>query len=99
MLKKYDTDYRIWQGIPSIAVTEKGRRFISFYSGGLKEEIGNYVLLIKSDDGINYSSPIAICVREGGRCFDPALWIDPLGRLWLFWALKKKVKNVNTIMN
>ena len=23
---------------------------------------------------------------EGVRAFDPAIWCDPLGRLWLFWA-------------
>lgn len=85
-LEKYGTDYRLWQGIPSIAVTPKGRVFICFYSGGLKEEIGNFVVLIKSDDGNSYSEPIAVCEKEGCRCFDPCLWIDPLQRLWLIWT-------------
>jgi hypothetical protein len=44
-LKKYGTAYRLWQGIPGIEVTRKGRIFLTFYSGGTKEEIGNYVVL------------------------------------------------------
>lgn len=86
LLENYTSTKRIWQGIPSIEVTEKGRIFLTFYSGGTREEIGNFVLLIKSDDGVNYSEPIAVCYEEGYRCFDPNIWIDPLGRLWLFWA-------------
>lgn len=86
LLKNYVSTKRIWQGIPSVEVTKNGRVFLTFYSGGTTEEIGNYVLLIKSDDGVNYSEPIAVCYEEGYRCFDPNIWIDPLGRLWLFWA-------------
>ena len=86
LLKNYTSTKRIWQGIPSIEVTKKGRVFLTFYSGGTREEIGNFVLLIKSDDGINFTEPIAVCYEDGYRCFDPNVWIDPLGRLWLFWA-------------
>lgn len=85
-LKKYQTSKRLWQGIPSIEVTKKGRIFVTFYSGGTREEIGNYVLLLMSDDGVNFSEPIAAAYEEKHRCFDPCLWIDPLGRLWLTWT-------------
>lgn len=85
-LKNYNSSKRIWQGIPSIEVTKKGRIFVTFYSGGTAEEIGNYVILLKSDDGIEYGEPIAVCYEDGHRCFDPCLWIDPLGRLWLTWS-------------
>lgn len=84
-LKQYYTDKRIWQGIPSIEVTKKGRIFSTFYSGGSDEEKGNFVLLLKSDDGENFGEPITISYIENGRCCDPCLWIDPLGRLWLYW--------------
>ena len=67
LLENYTSTKRIWQGIPSIEVTKKGRIFITFYSGGTREEIGNFVLLIKSDDGVNYSEPIAVCYDEGYR--------------------------------
>lgn len=85
-LQKYSKSKCLWVGIPSIERTKGGRTFLTFYSGGTREEIGNYVLLIKSDDGINYSEPVAVCFEEGYRCYDPCIWIDPLGRLWLTWS-------------
>ena len=85
-LEKYSSPYRIWQGIPSIEVTKKGRIFMSFYSGETDEEIGNYAMVIFSDDGEIFSEPIAVAVKEDNRCYDPCLWIDPLGRLWFIWA-------------
>lgn len=85
-LIKYGSPYRLWQGIPGIEVTKKGRAFSTFYSGGIKEDVNNYVVLLKSDDGIHFGEPIAAAFEEGHRCFDPCLWIDPLCRLWLFWA-------------
>ena len=50
-LKKYNSENRLWQGIPGIAVTPKGRTFLTFYSGGTKEQIGNFAVLIKADRG------------------------------------------------
>lgn len=86
-LKKYYADQRLWQGIPSIEVTKNGRVFSAFYSGGSDEEIGNYVVLLKSDNAIDFSEPIAVVYQENARCYDECLWIDPLGRLWLIWAV------------
>ncbi len=85
-LKKYKASKRLWQGIPSIEVTKKGRVFLTFYSGGIKEDIGNYALVTYSDDGINFSEPIAVAYQEGYRCYDSCLWIDPIGRLWFTWS-------------
>ena len=85
-LKEYTATNRLWQGIPSIEVTRNGRIFLAFYSGGTNEEIGNYVVLIKSDDGKNFSEPVAAAFTIAHRCYDPSLWIDPLGRLWFCWA-------------
>lgn len=85
-LKKYSAEHRVWQGIPGIARTRSGRTYISFYSGNVKETYGNFAALIRSDDGINYSEPVAVAVKAGKyRCFDPVLWIDPLERLWFIW--------------
>jgi len=86
LLKNYKKEQNLWVGIPSIEVTKKGRIFLTFYSGGTKEEIGNYVMLVKSDDGINFSEPVIVCFAEGYRCYDPCIWIDPLDRLWLTWS-------------
>lgn len=88
-LKAYASDKRQWQGVPGIEITRSGRLFAAFYSGGVREEAGNYIVLIRSDDnGAHWSEPIA-AVDEGpeARAYDPCLWIDPRGRLWLFAAV------------
>lgn len=86
-LKKFHKEQRIWQGMPTIEMTKCGRLFASFYSGGTKEDFGNYCVLVKSDDkGENWSDAIAVIyVGEEARAYDPCLWIDPLGRLWWIW--------------
>lgn len=84
--QEYSTDKRLWQGIPSIEVTKGGRIFLTYYSGGTKEEVGNYCILSKSDDGESFED-IAITYKESFRCYDPCLWIDPLDRLWFTWAM------------
>lgn len=85
-LKQFSTSKRLWQGIPSIEVTEKGRIFLTWYSGGTTEQIGNYSFFTLSDDGVNFSEPVIAAYADGYRCFDPCLWIDPLGRLWFTWS-------------
>jgi hypothetical protein len=85
-LKAYGTPYRLWQGVPGIEVTGKHRIFLTFYSGYTREEIGNFVVVIKSDDGVHFSEPLLVADMADHRCFDPCLWMDPLGRLWLTWA-------------
>lgn len=85
-LKAFSSQHRVWQGIPGIARTKGGRTFVSFYSGNTKETYGNFAVVTKSEDGINYSEPIVAAFKEGQfRCFDPVLWIDPLDRLWFIW--------------
>ncbi len=88
-LKRFYAENRKWQGIPSLEVTTGGRVFVCFYSGGSSEMMGNYVVLVKSDDGgANFSDAIAVAyVGESARAFDGCLWIDPLGRLWFAWAV------------
>ena len=96
-LSAYTYKKRIWQGIPSIEVTEKGKMFVAFYSGGTKEEIGNYILLFScaADEFSNaemkeagdYGKLAAVIkTDENHRCYDPCLWIDPLKRLWFIFA-------------
>ncbi len=89
ILQRFSANNRVWQGIPSIERTKRGRMFSTFYSGNIKETTGNYaVLLISDDDGIHWSEPVAVAyVGESGRCFDPNVWIDPDGRLWWEWAV------------
>ena len=80
---------RQWQGIPAIERTGRGRLFACWYSGGRTEEPGNIIIVEKSDDdGRTWSDGFYTVAHDDGevRCFDPALWIDPKGRLWLFWT-------------
>ena len=86
--QQFYTPNRIWQGIPSVEVTKNGRIFVTFYAGGVKEEIGNYAMVVKSDDGgKTYTEPIVTAYLDEHRCYDPCLWIDPLGRLWFTWSI------------
>ncbi len=89
LLKKFHSENRVWQGIPGIERTKGGRLFSTFYSGGIKEQLGNYCLLLQSDDdGITWSEPVAAVYKdESNRCYDPCLWLDPLKRLWFIWAV------------
>ena len=84
-LENFSADKRLWQGIPSIEVTRGGRIFLAYYSGGTREEIGNYVIFSKSDDGENFED-VLVVYKESFRCYDPCIWIDPCGRLWLTWS-------------
>lgn len=87
-LYEYREEKRIWQGIPSVECTSGGRIFAVFYSGGVTEQLGNYCLLHRSDDGGDTWERIACAyLDEEHRCYDPALWLDPTGALWFIWSM------------
>jgi len=79
---------RRFQGIPGIERTDNGRLWATWYAGGEDEGPENYVVLTTSDDdGATWSDPVLIVAPTPPvRAFDQVLWIDPDGRLWLFWA-------------
>ena len=87
--QRYRRETRIWQGIPGIERTPGGRLFMTWYSGGTTEQLGNYCILAESrDDGLHVSEPVAVLENgAASRCFDPCLWLDPRGRLWWSCAL------------
>lgn len=95
-LRKYQADRRLWQGIPGVAVTRGGRVYASFYSGGTKEDYGNFCMLKMSDDlGRGFGDIIAVVDFGNDSCaFDPCLWIDPIGRLW--WIINRKPHIINS---
>ena len=86
LLASYAPACRVWQGIPSVECSHGGRLFFTWYTGGTREGVGNYVVLaVSEDNGLTVSDPVLVLApEEGSRCFDPELWIDPLGRLWWF---------------
>ena len=88
---KYWPRFRMWQGIPSIERTAKGRLWATWYCGPLIEGQNgdsNYAVLVTStDDGKTWSRPVAVYDATtffGGSMLDPHLWIDPQGRMWWF---------------
>ena len=91
---------RTWQGIPGLERTAGGRVFVSWFTGGPAEPAPeNTVVLAYSDDeGKTFTEPRAIAVPSGGtRCFDPALWIDPHGRLWYLFNRGNKSTAVHDV--
>src|SRR5690625_2473643 len=87
--ERFKDNHRRWQGIPSIEVTKNGRIFVNFYTGVGAEVPGNFMVLCQSDDqGKTFQSGVTVVEHHNKdlRIFDPNLWIDPLGRLWMTWA-------------
>jgi len=84
----YSDGKRSFQGIPGIETAANGRLWATWYSGGPEEGSDNYVVLVTSGDGGHKWSQVKLVIDPPGkvRAFDPSLWHDPLGRLWLFWA-------------
>lgn len=86
-LEKHAVSQRVFQGVPSIERTNKGCLWVAYYTGGQDEGPDNFVVLQKSDDGRTWLPPQLIVDPPGKvRAFDPCLWLDPSGRLWLFWS-------------
>jgi predicted neuraminidase len=85
---EYGDAWRMFQGIPTIERTRKGRLWAAWYGGGSTEDPFNYVPLVTStDDGKTWSGPkMVIDLPDLGRAWDPCLWTDPDGSLWLFWT-------------
>jgi hypothetical protein len=87
---EYADSVRMFQGIPGIERAANGRLWATWYGGGTGEDKYNYIMLVTSGDDGKTWSPLKLVIdpdRDGPcRAFDPCLWHDPLGRLWLFWA-------------
>ena len=87
--ERFQDTYRRWQGIPSIEVTDGGKIFVNFYSGQDAEVGGNImVLCVSTDGGKSFRSCEAVVEHPDPQCriYDPCLWIDPHGVLWMSWT-------------
>ena len=87
---EYADSTRMFQGIPGIERAPNGRFWATWYGGGIGETHDNYVMLATRGPEDNEWSDIKLVIDPDGggpiRAFDPCLWMDPLERLWLFWA-------------
>ncbi len=74
------------QGVPGIERTANGRLWTVY--GRDVESTRNYQVLRKSDDdGRSWSDvKLVILPRQRVRAMSASIWIDPLGRLWVFWG-------------
>ncbi len=97
-LKDFDNNKRIWQGIPSIEVSKNGRIFVTFYSGGIREDFGNYCMLyVSDDDGQSFYLYAVAYYGKKSRAYDASLWIDPLDRLWWSYSICPNSKLVTSL--
>lgn len=87
---QYSPESRKFTGIPSMAVSTKGRLWVVWYAGITPgEDQNNYVVVSTSGDmGQNWEEVLVIDPDGTGlvRAYDPEIWIDPDGKLWVFWA-------------
>jgi len=88
---EYAKSTRGAQGVPGIERTAKGRLWAAWFAGKNKNAVEqpytHVVVATSDDDGRSWLDPkIVIPPLRFVRAFDPCLWIDPLGRLWLFWV-------------
>lgn len=81
-LERHADADRKFQGIPSIAVAPGGRLWATWYGGGEGEGHENYIMIATSGDGGNTWSDILAVIDPPFRASEPAVWIDPAGRLW-----------------
>ena len=85
---------RAFAGIPSMAVTPKGRLWATWYAGVTPgEDLNNYVVLSTSGNGgATWTELLIVDPDANGpaRSFDPELWVSPDGRLFFFWAQMEK---------
>ena len=94
----YNEENRFFQGCPTVAVTERGRIYLGWYSGGTGEpRLENYNLLIYSDDGgKSFSEPLIVIPSDKERmvhALDIQLWRAPDGAIWLFWVQNNVLKH------
>ncbi len=97
---EYSDGRRMFQGIPTLERAANGRLWAAWYGGGVTEDKHNYIILDTSgDDGRTWKRALILDPDHDGpvRAFDPCLWHDPQGKLWLFWAQREEVQKPHTL--
>ena len=73
------------QGVPGIERTAKGRLW-AIYGRDVESPRHYQLLTFSDDDGKSWSDThLMILPRRGVRASGGCVWIDPQGRLWVFW--------------
>lgn len=88
----HDKATRHHEGIPSMAISPKGRMWATWYcSPTIYEDEYNYLVLSTSADGGKTWTEKYICDPDGDgprRVFDPELWLAPDGKIRWTWTDK-----------
>jgi predicted neuraminidase len=88
--KQHSPESRKFSGISSLAVSPGGRMWAVWYAGITPgEDLNNYVVVATSGDkGKTWEEVLVIDPDGSGpvRAYDPEVWINPEGKLWIFWA-------------
>lgn len=86
----YSPSEQNWLGCPTLEITDQGRIWASWFTGGEWElSTGNFALVSYSDDGAQSWNHAAYAVEHSDKAVQvtkPEFWTDPDGRLWLFWV-------------
>lgn len=87
---QHSPENRKFTGISSLAVSPGGRMWAVWYAGITPgEDINNYVVVATSGDKGEAWEEVLVIDPDGPgpvRSFDPEVWTDPDGKLWIFWA-------------
>jgi hypothetical protein len=88
---EYGPSVRNYQGIPGIESAPGGRLWATWYAGPVWEDRFNYMLVATSGDAGEHWTDVSFVIDPDGtgtkRVADPCLWLDPDGKLWLFFWL------------
>lgn len=86
--ENYNTTTQNWLGCPTIELTNNGRIWAGWFTGGANElGTGNYAIIGYSDDGgVSWVKALAVVhPNTAVQVTKPELWTAPNGDLWLFW--------------
>ncbi|MBQ7408117.1 MAG: exo-alpha-sialidase [Clostridia bacterium] len=85
----YNPQDRKWNGIPHIEITEGGRLWATWYSGGANEpDVENYIIVAYSDDnGLSWVDPFILIdsVDTTIRVLDPFMYTRKTGELIVYY--------------
>ncbi len=91
----YSPRMRVWQGIPSIEVSDGGRLWATWYSGNLAEGAGGHFALLSTsgDDGKTWEEVAVFDPSTvlNGSSGDPNIWKDKNGKL--HWILNYTLRH------
>ncbi len=89
--EEYGPEARDYNGTPGMERAPGGRLWATWYAGPVWEDRFNYIVVATSgDDGKTWNDRSFVIDPDGlgpKRVADACPWLDPEGKLWVFWWL------------